>query len=184
MIILGVLYVIPLLLKKVVYFWTGSLTGSSVYIWGELVALPIHPANALWGKLYSGHPNQTEILSSPPLFESISLVKKKKRKKKSPLDFCLESLPDLWELCTEERTAVDEGKVEREVWIKQCPESRLQINSLIFSLTSHSRPPLLMLTVSPEPIRSAFTSTASPFLLAALSSVYFLSMFLLLIFFF
>lgn len=71
----------------------------------------------------------------------------------------------------------------------QCYESRLQINCPVFSLTSHSCPPLFILTMRQEPVqgqgRSAFTSTAS-LLLAAPSSIclfffsqYFSSAFLL-----
>lgn len=100
--------------------------------WGVQVAAPIHPAKR--GTLDAGCLSLREILSSSPLIKSISLGEK------SPLAFCLGSLPDVWELCTEERMAVDKGKVEGKVWGPNVLSS-FQINCPIFSLTCHSSPP-------------------------------------------
>lgn len=134
------------------FLWPGSLTGSSVYVYGELAPLA-HPSRKC-------HKEESFTLGILTKWKSLALLYRFSQfiwwgEGRERLGF----LP--WVIAR--LLADSESSEQRKGWQQMkgkwnggvadwhnCPESGLQINCPIFSLTSHSCTPFFMLTVSPE----------------------------------
>lgn len=128
LIILGVLYVTPLLLRREVYFWdrlfrwTGSLTRGSVYVWVELAA-PAHSS-------YKCHKEESFTLSVPTKWKFLAFLhcfSQFVQGKKKPSGFCWVIARLLRALCRGKKGSQWRESGGRGVWLMQW--SRVQTSS-------------------------------------------------------